>query len=169
VTAGSPQRLRMLAALAAIPAAPALPGGVGALRPLDHADVRALGRLAFRAYRGSVDDHGESEAWHREDMRATLAGRYGACLDASRVVEDGDGGLAAAAVFTLYYELPLLAFCLTDPAWRGRGIATHLIASCGRALEAAGHREMHLAVTDGNPARALYERLGFRVVPVPTP
>jgi ribosomal protein S18 acetylase RimI-like enzyme len=28
---------------------------------------------------------------------------------------------------------------------------------------------MHLAVTETNPARALYERLGFREVPLPTP
>ena len=34
---------------------------------------------------------------------------------------------------------------------------------------AEGHRGPALAVTETNPARALYERLGFREVPPPTP
>ena len=167
MTGGPPRRLRMLAALAAVPEALPLPEGLAAPRAVRRDDLRALGRLAFRAYRGSVDDHGESEAWHREDLRAALDGRYGSYMDVGRVVEDGAGDLVAAALFTWHADLPLLAFCLTDPAWRGRGVATHLIATCARALEAAGHREMHLAVTDGNPAQALYARLGFHVVPIP--
>jgi ribosomal protein S18 acetylase RimI-like enzyme len=158
----------MLAALAAIPPPPALPDGVGPARALRAGDAPALGRLAFDAYRGSVDDDGQDEAWHREDMEGTLAGRYGELLGHSRVIAVAqDGPLAAAVLLTWHERLALLAFCLTDPAWRGRGLASHLIATSARALEADGHREMHLAVTDGNPAQALYQRLGFRVVPVP--
>jgi len=40
-------------------------------------------------------------------------------------------------------------------------------AHAARTLLAEGHRQVHLVVTEANPARALYERLGFREVPVP--
>jgi len=64
-------------------------------------------------------------------------------------------------------ELPFLAFCLTRPDRRRRGLAGGLIGTAARALSAEGHRELHLVVTETNPARALYERLGFRELPDP--
>jgi GNAT superfamily N-acetyltransferase len=163
IVARKPRRRRMLARLDEVPA----PRAPVASRPVAGDDGPALGRLAFAAYRGSVDDRGETETEHVEDLTATLSGRYGRLMvPASTVVEDGDARLAAAALFTWWDELPLLAFCLTDPRRRGRGLATGLISHAARDLAAEGHREMHLVVTDGNPARALYERLGFRDAPV---
>jgi GNAT superfamily N-acetyltransferase len=154
----------MLARLDDVPA----PGVPVASRPVTDDDGPALGRLAFVAYRGSVDDHGDTEAQYVEDLTATLAGRYGRLLvPASTVVEDGDLGLSAGVIFTWWDALPLLAFCLTDPRRQGRGLATGLITQAARDLAAEGHDRMHLVVTDGNPARALYERLGFREAPVP--
>ncbi|GAB3622157.1 GNAT family N-acetyltransferase [Mariniluteicoccus endophyticus] len=50
---------------------------------------------------------------------------------------------------------------VTDPAARGRGLATDLIAEIARRALAAGARGMWLQVADGNPARGLYERLSF--------
>jgi GNAT superfamily N-acetyltransferase len=162
--APKPRRLRMLARLDDVPA----PREHVASRPVAGDDGPALGRLAFAAYRGSIDDHGETEAQHVEDLTATLAGRYGRLLvPPSTLVEDGDARLAAAVLFTWWDAMPLLAFCITDPRRQGRGLATGLIAQAARALAAEGHRAMHLVVTDGNPARALYERLGFREAPVP--
>jgi len=119
------------------------------------------------AYRGGVDDPDQPEAWHVEDLTAALAGRYGRLLAVSAVVE-GDDGLAAATLFTWWDELPFLAFCLTRPDHRRRGLASGLIGAAARALAAEGHRQVHLVVTETNPARALYERLGFREVPIPT-
>jgi GNAT superfamily N-acetyltransferase len=158
-----PRRLRMLARLSDVPAAPAPPGS----RPVRADDGRALGLLAMAAYCGSVDDPDQPEAWHVEDLTAALAGRYGRLLPVSAVV-DADDGLAAATLFTWWDGLPFLAFCLTRPDHQGRGLATGLIGQALRALAAEGHRQVHLAVTETNPARALYERLGFREAPIPT-
>jgi ribosomal protein S18 acetylase RimI-like enzyme len=153
----------MLARLADVPA----PAPV-ASRPVRDDDGPALGRLAMAAYGGSVDDPNQPEAWHVEDLTAALAGRYGRLLTPVSAVVDADDGLEAAALFTWWDDLPFLAFCLTRPDRQGRGIATGLITHAARTLEADGHREVQLAVTQTNPARALYERLGFREAPIPT-
>jgi len=154
----------MLARLSDVPA----PRGAPASRPVRADDGPALGRLALAAYAGGVDDPGEPEDWHVEDLTAALAGRYGRLLTAVSAVVDADGSLAAAALFTWWDELPFLAFCLTHPERQGRGLATGLITHAARTLAAEGHREIHLAVTETNPARGLYERLGFREAPIPT-
>jgi GNAT superfamily N-acetyltransferase len=164
VTDAPPRRLRMLARVSDVPA----PRAPAASRPVRADDGPALGRLALAAYGGGVDDPGEPEAWHVEDLTAALAGRYGRLLTPVSAVVDADEGLAAAALFTWFDALPFLAFCLTHPDHQGRGIATGLITQAARALAAEGHHEIHLAVTETNPARALYQRLGFREAPIPT-
>jgi GNAT superfamily N-acetyltransferase len=160
-----PRRLRMLARLADVPPPP----GPVASRPVRTGDGPALGVLAYAAYRGSVDDNGEHEAWHVADLTSALEHEYGRLMTpVSRAVPAG-GALVAAAIFTWWDDLPLLAFCLTHPDHQGRGLATRLVTHAARELAAEGHEAMHLAVTETNPARALYERLGFRATPRPTP
>ena len=153
----------MLARLADVPAAPA----PVASRPVRGDDGPALGRLAMAAYGGSVDDPHQPESWHVEDLTAALAGRYGRLLTSVSTVVEADDGLAATTLFTWWDELPFLAFCLTRPDRRGRGLATGLIGQAAQALAAEGHRQAHLVVTETNPARRLYARLGFREVPGP--
>jgi GNAT superfamily N-acetyltransferase len=165
LTDGAPQRLRMLARLADVPAPP----GPIASRPVREGDGPALGVLAYAAYHGSVDDNGQHEAWHVADLTSALEDEYGRLMTpVSRAVPDGNE-LVAATLFTWWYDLPLLAFCLTHPDHQGRGLATRLVTHAARELAAEGHEAMHLAVTATNPARALYERLGFREAPRPTP
>ena len=160
-----PGRLRMLARLADVPPPP----GPVASRAVRAGDGTALGVLAYAAYRSSVDDNGEHEAWHVADLTSALEDEYGRLLTpVSRAVPAGDE-LVAAAVFTWWDDLPLLAFCLTHPEHQGRGLATRLVTHAARELAAEGHEAIHLAVTETNPARALYERLGFRATPLPTP
>ena len=64
-------------------------------------------------------------------------------------------------------NVPLLAFAMTEPACQGRGIGQLLIEESIHGLDAAGMKELHLTVTRSNPAVALYQRLGFVVVPPP--
>jgi ribosomal protein S18 acetylase RimI-like enzyme len=57
----------------------------------------------------------------------------------------------------------LLADIEIAPAWRGRGLGAALV---GTVLTESRRRELPvvLQVLRGNPARRLYERLGFRVI-----
>lgn len=59
-------------------------------------------------------------------------------------------------------------WCLVDiallPAWRGRGIGTLLLKAVQAAARRAGASCLRLMVEPRNPARRLYERLGFTTV-----
>lgn len=49
------------------------------------------------------------------------------------------------------------------PEWRGRALGAHLVVRSLRALHQAGSKRVWLCVRVDNPARGLYERLGFKV------
>ena len=126
----------------------------------------ALAALMYAAYRGTIDDEGETEEDTLREVEATLRGQYGPLLgDCSFWIEDQPAGLAiCATLLTLWRDGPLLAFVMTHPDAKGRGMATYLIQRSANALLERGERELYLAVTEGNaPAQHVYERLGFRV------
>jgi ribosomal protein S18 acetylase RimI-like enzyme len=144
---------------------PPLPPGV-AIRPLEAADARRLSALMVVAYAGTVDDHGEPPSVHETEAHRTLAGQYGEVQgDASLLASTFDDALVGATVVTRDRGHLLLAFALVAPEWRNRGLGTALIVRSGNRLAARGEAEWTLAVTVGNPAQHLYERLGFRVDP----
>jgi ribosomal protein S18 acetylase RimI-like enzyme len=64
---------------------------------------------------------------------------------------------------------PLLAFLVTDPGHRRHGTAESVVAEPLLRFDSIDVRELHLAVSPGNPARTLYRRLGFRDEPRSAP
>ena len=77
--------------------------------------------------------------------------------DLSRVVLDGQGHVAGFVTITDDW----IEQVGVVPAWRGRGLGSHLVARSLRALRKAGCEQAWLAVNVDNPAHALYLRLGF--------
>jgi ribosomal protein S18 acetylase RimI-like enzyme len=134
-------------------------------RPIVDSDAPSLGALMLAAYRGTVDDEGESEADALAEVERTLGGGYGPLLgDGSLVVEESDR-LVGASMTTLYESDPFLTFLIVDPEMQRRGIGTFLVGACGNALLSAGNATLDLFVTEANePAVNLYRKLGFRVV-----
>lgn len=67
-----------------------------------------------------------------------------------------------AGIFTFFYDekgdafIELIAIM---PEYRGKGIATQIIT---KVLEENKKRRVHLQTFRENPARALYQKLGFR-------
>jgi GNAT superfamily N-acetyltransferase len=142
---------------------PPLPEGV-VVRAFTPADERPFGDLMADAYAGTIDDPGEPRSSHRAEARRTVAGEYGAVdWGSSLVAVTIAGALVAASVVTDNRGLPLLAFAMTAPGWRNHGLGTALLVRTANRLHAAGHEQWTLAVTVGNPAQRLYERLGFTV------
>lgn len=132
---------------------PALPGDDGLFLALV-ADARRA-ELALAA-----------TAEQREQLlalqhRAQMAGYRGAHPDAELSVVEVDG-VAIGRLFTALIddaELRVLDIALL-PAWRGQGIGERLLRDLFAAADREG-RVVSLHVEIRNPARRLYERLGF--------
>jgi len=122
----------------------------------------ALGLLMDNAYRGTIDHEGETIPQCEEEMRNTIGGKYGPFMANASFVSLQGNQAAAASMITLWKELPLLAFSMSDPAHQGKGLAGNLIRQSMFALKEAGHEALYLVVTEGNvPAERLYRKLGF--------
>lgn len=131
-------------------------------RNLERGDARALGQLLYDAYKGTVDDEGQTLADAIAEAEETIAGKYGALIgEASYVVLDGST-IVSTCVVTNYKEIPLVAFAATLPAYQGRGLARKGMIASIRSLADMGRDQVRLVVTETNSrALSLYERLGF--------
>jgi mycothiol synthase len=106
-----------------------------------------------------------------EYWRQLLAGE-GPCGSvipaASCLVRDHNGTIAGVLMVT---DMPASEWWDGDP-WipevfvvsghQGQGLGALLIGHAVRACVDGGHRRLGLTVSDGNPARHLYERFGFQ-------
>ena len=115
------------------------------------------------AYAGTVDDHGEPPELHASEARRTIGGEYGPVEWDASLLATFDQQVIGATVVTLDRAHLLLAFALVSPEWRNRGLGTALVIRSANRLSAMGATEWTLAVTVGNPAQRLYERVGFRI------
>ncbi|MER7704551.1 GNAT family N-acetyltransferase [Kitasatospora sp. NPDC097605] len=124
---------------------------------------------------GSLAAFGPGHPDHRpedaEDVRAAakrlaelLAGEViGPLLPSSALVVDTADRVVAGAVLTDWDGLPWIAHVFRDPALGHPGLGRDLLRRVVADVALAGHREIGLAVTEGNPARRLYEEMGFTV------
>jgi GNAT superfamily N-acetyltransferase len=147
-----------------------------ALRPAERADIEVLKRALFEAVSWNperelppyefVIAHPElaryHEGWGRE-------GDLG-------VIAEQDGGVVGASLCRLFTaddhghgyvddDTPELAVAVWD-GHRGEGIGTKLMDAIEDAARAAGFSRISLSVDADNPARRLYERLGYATLTV---
>lgn len=110
------------------------------------------------AYAASFGDQpgyeeGNARAWGR-----WLREQRGFRPEDSRVALDVSGHVAGFVTVTDGWieEVGVV------PDWRGKGLGAHLVARTLTAMSKRGQEAAWLAVGCDNPARVLYERLGFR-------
>ncbi len=127
-------------------------------------DKEGLAILLYAAYRGTIDDEGDSFADALEEIEKTFRGDYGRLLaDCSFVVADGEF-LASACLVTFFepHDAPLVVFLMTRPEAKRRGLAHSLLQQSMNALHDAGYSRLTLVVTEGNvEAQRLYDSIGF--------
>ena len=141
------------------------PSGSWRARSIDPSDGPALGALMLAAYRGTVDDEGETEADAVAEVERTLSGEYGQFLTDCSFSVDDDARIRGASLVTLWEGRPILAHLVVHPEVRRRGLGTFLMATSWNALVGAGYAHVDLFVTEENePAVGLYRKLGFQVV-----
>jgi GNAT superfamily N-acetyltransferase len=127
-------------------------------------DKEDLAILLYAAYRGTMDDEGGTFADALGEIDTLFAGGYGEFLpDCSFLAEEGEF-LASASLVTWWasHRAPLVAFLMTRPEARRRGLARALLQRSMNALLDRGHDRITLVVTKGNEsAESLYASLGF--------
>jgi RimJ/RimL family protein N-acetyltransferase len=132
-------------------------------RPPTPADAPVLAALMLQAYRGTLDDEGETLADSLVAVQQLFAGEFGAMDWAGSELVEREGRLVSATLLTTWEERPFVAFMLTAPEAQGQGLARAGLTRAMNRLAARGETVLRLVVTQGNTrAEALYERLGFR-------
>jgi ribosomal protein S18 acetylase RimI-like enzyme len=125
--------------------------------------VESLAALMVDAYQGTVDwEDGDDVGVAEAEIRGTLDGKYGSFLSTASGVIVNEVGNPISAVFVSNLEgLATILFVYTSKNQAGRGMASKLIRNAAYRLNQMGFEEVSLYVSDDNPARSLYENLGF--------
>lgn len=156
-----------------VPAPPEPPAGLR-IGPIDRSPAQLV-PLVLAAYPpGHVDHQGDDQAVEEAELdlllRGELLGPFMAGASAQITTsEDGSGGgevVAAVIVNRADGEAPLggpwVSQVLRLPGERWAGLGALALRHALAVLAADGETSLGLTVTDGNPARRVYERLGFR-------
>ena len=134
-------------------------------RRVHESDREDLAILLYAAFRGTIDDEGETFADALAEIDKAFSGGYGdLLLDCSFVIQR-DEFLASASLIGLSGadDVPRVIFSMTRPDARREGHARYLLRRSINALLNCGFTRLQLIVTEGNsPAQSLYESLGFR-------
>jgi ribosomal protein S18 acetylase RimI-like enzyme len=132
-----------------------------------HGDIARAAALLEAAYSPDAARYfapnGTLDEWHRYVATMVNQAPCGV-LDASltRVVRDGDRLQALALVTFMSPSTAHLAQLAISPEWRRRGRARHLVREVQSLAVQAGFQQLTLLVARSNdPARRLYESLGF--------
>ena len=141
----------------------ALPAGLQ-VRAVGEGDDVALGGLMERAYAGTIDEQlgGNSDgavevaSWRDEPALAEV----------SVAIVDSDDTVVAASLCSGTWDREVwIAYVITEPAWKGHGLATVAVAESVRRIRARAEVTILAAVTDGNtPSERLLTSIGFERV-----
>ncbi|MFC5885821.1 GNAT family N-acetyltransferase [Kitasatospora sp. CM 4170] len=130
-------------------------------RPAD--DLLASCRAAYAPGHPDHRPGREDEAHERLHLLLTGQLPVGPVLPSSALAVDGDDRVVAGAVLTDYDGTPWLSDVFRHPDLGYPGLGRDLLRRALADTAATGAARVGLAVTEGNPARRLYEDLGFQV------
>jgi len=157
-----------------VPARPQLPPGL-TIGPISRSPAELV-PLVMAAYPPDhVDHQGGDPAVEEAELRLLLEGELvgpflaGASAQITADMGSGNGDAVAVVIVNRAAgEAPLggpwVSQVLRLPGDRWAGLGALALRHALVELAAAGEASLGLAVTEGNPARRVYERLGFRHV-----
>lgn len=127
------------------------------------APLADLHALTVRAYPPGHPDHEPDMGEVDDYTKGLLLERASPLCPGSALIRDGDR-LAAAILINDGPTGPWIGNVMRDPEPRYAGLGTLLIRYGMTGAAAHGDRSLGLAVSHTNPARRVYERLGFRTL-----
>ncbi|WP_256105459.1 GNAT family N-acetyltransferase [Streptomyces sp. ODS05-4] len=126
-------------------------------------DLLAAWRAAFAPGHPHHFPGSDEQALH-EQLAPLLAGTMlGPLLPCGRLAVDPDDRVVAGVVVADRQGLPWIATVFRRPGRGHAGLGSLLVRRTLAAAAADGLAEVGLAVSEDNPARRLYESLGFSV------
>lgn len=137
-----------------------------ALRALCPTDVEAVAVLMLDAYRGTIDDSGETLADAHDEVQAYLVGqRGGPALLQESCLGFVNNQLVAACLVTQGEtgQHPLIAYVMTHADWKNQGIGRAILTATVQTLARSHYPTVWAVITQGNtPSERLFASLGFR-------
>ncbi len=135
---------------------------------LQPGDIDRAARVLHEAYRGEPGNELHPEASSLLEAAtfvcSAMSGGYGRVFPGYALHATVDGEIAGIVLGC--EEPPGIGFVLhlaVLPKYRGRGLGMQLLRDLAGTYRDRGIQRMDLGVTLANPARRLYERLGFRM------
>jgi len=139
--------------------------------PVSGQDWKAAARILAEAYRDHPGRHLHLEVRDSHQARSFLdmvaRGGYGTFDPSFARLHRPAAGEAPDGMIIGARAAPGIGFVLhvaVMPAAQRHGIGAGLVQDLAQHFREAGFNRIGLGVTDGNPARALYERLGFEPI-----
>jgi L-amino acid N-acyltransferase YncA len=138
------------------------------IRPVQRADASSLAELMLDAYRGTIDDDGETFDYALAEVNAFLAGERGGqpwlMVSYLALVDTHVVGACLTGEWHKR-QLPIIAYVMTSANWKKRGIGRRLLHRVLQALSEDGYPEVRAVITEGNkPSENLFLQTGFQRV-----
>jgi ribosomal protein S18 acetylase RimI-like enzyme len=163
------ERQLMSAPLHAKPLSASILAESATVEAADYADVAEIIVAAYRDHPGR-DLHAEVRTLSGAEsfVRTAADGAYGATRPAYiRIIRRTRIPVAAIVGCEAAPGVGFVLQVVVRPEYQGRGLGTQLVRELACRFREAGLDRAALGVTNDNPARRLYERLGFRkIMPV---
>ena len=132
------------------------------VRPITRADLVSLADLMLEAYRGTIDYEDETYEEAVAEVESFLGDRP--LLEHSFLAEVA-GATASAVLVTTNREDPFIAYVMTHPAHKNRGLGRYLVSLAAASLADSGYDRVAPHITEGNvPSEALFRSVGARLV-----
>lgn len=142
--------------------APDSADGLVPRHPTD-ADREPLAETLLAAYRGTIDDEGETIEDALAFVDEVVLGRID--RGHSFLLDRPEGGISAFACVVILDGHAYIDPVVVAPDRKRQGVGRRLVAACLASLRDAGHDTVGATITDGNVAsERLFASLGFERV-----
>ncbi len=140
--------------------------------PVGRLDMVGYADSEFKSYAGTADEIlFNSKDWNQriEFVKSLFKGKFGEIIADSSIILSFHGQIVGSVITTHQQtftdvKTALLLDLFVTPEFKGKGLGKMLLVNSLISLRSMGYDQCILWVSETNPARSLYEKIGFRSV-----